>query len=230
MALAIVVEARAIASKWKPGEQRLIKSIQGAFWATPLTIYAFAIPNCFVALAGGKVSAYWTTVIPIAISVGVTSLVLNPALELLIRSNARIAAYIIYFSNRPKSNFKILKLRMRNRRLRKTLHKSHHHLDWSEVSLRSLRWKFDQLDAARLAEGRDVYAKLSNEIDGIAARRLKLLQTQAELEAESSEIEREYLEIREEHLQKLEAALAGTRQPASASSQTISVESMETKP
>ncbi|MFG3553834.1 hypothetical protein ACGGAQ_05540 [Micromonospora sp. NPDC047557] len=224
MALAIVVEARSIMSKWVPGEQTVIKSIQGATWAAPLVLYAIAIPQCFQALAGSQVSAGWTELIPFAISLGVASLVLNPALELLIRSNARAAAYILRFLSKPRSIFKIFKLRLSAWRLKRTLHKLHREVNWSEINLRSLRWKLDEAGAALLPEGRKIHADLSNQIERIAARRIHLTQIEMDLKSRRSEIKKEYQEIREEHLQRLEAALTGTERERAHSSQKVSQE------
>ncbi|MDX6236490.1 MAG: hypothetical protein QOG10_1305 [Kribbellaceae bacterium] len=54
LALAIVVEARAVMSRWKPGERRVDKAVQGLLWRLPLLSYVVAIDVCFYALSGTR--------------------------------------------------------------------------------------------------------------------------------------------------------------------------------
>ncbi|WP_328333053.1 hypothetical protein OHA70_15570 [Kribbella sp. NBC_00382] len=89
LALAIVVEARAIMQNWVPGEDRGIKRLQGFLWGASLLIYAFSEPACFRALAGREVWSGWPDVIEQGIYLGMTTLVVAPAIEFLVRSNAR---------------------------------------------------------------------------------------------------------------------------------------------
>ncbi|GAA0572475.1 hypothetical protein HPO96_17990 [Kribbella sandramycini] len=92
LALALVVEARVIVRGWVPGRDRLFKSIQGFLWAFSLLSYAFATPACLRALAGKSVWSGWPLVIEQGIQVGIATLVVAPALELLVRANARAIA------------------------------------------------------------------------------------------------------------------------------------------
>ncbi|MET7962069.1 hypothetical protein [Micromonospora zamorensis] len=133
MALAIVVEARSISSKWVQGERRFFKSIQGALWAIPLLLYAIAIPKCFDAQAGKPVSEGWTSLISFTVSLGVSALLINPALELLVRSNARIVAYILRFLVSSSSEFQIAWLRLLNRRQRQKIRKNVERLERAEI-------------------------------------------------------------------------------------------------
>jgi hypothetical protein len=89
LALAIVVEARAIMRNWVPGHNRAGKRVQGFLWGASLLVYAFAESACFRALAGEHVWSGWAMVIQQGINLGMGTLVVAPAIEFLVRSNAR---------------------------------------------------------------------------------------------------------------------------------------------
>jgi hypothetical protein len=90
LGLALVVEARVIMRGWEPGRDAVWKSIQGSLWGLSLLIYAFAEPACFRALAGEQVWSGWPTLIQAGVQVGSTALIVAPAIEFIIRANARI--------------------------------------------------------------------------------------------------------------------------------------------
>lgn len=106
---------------------------KGALWAIPLLLYAIAIPKCFDAQAGKPVSEGWTSLISFAVSLGVSALLINPALELLVRSNARIVAYILRFLVSSSSEFQIAWLRLLNRRQRQKIRKNVERLERAEI-------------------------------------------------------------------------------------------------
>jgi hypothetical protein len=89
LALALVVEGRVIVRGWIPGRDRAWKSLQGFLWAFSLLTYAFAEPVCFRALAGEEVWSGWSALIQQSIQVGSAALIIAPAIELFVRSNAR---------------------------------------------------------------------------------------------------------------------------------------------
>ncbi|MFG2037529.1 hypothetical protein [Dactylosporangium sp. NPDC048998] len=89
IALAIVVEARAVMARWTPGENRWYKAFQGLIWSVPLLGYAFAVPACFRALAGRAVWQGWDEVIDFSISAGLSALLFSAFAEFVLRSYAR---------------------------------------------------------------------------------------------------------------------------------------------
>ncbi|WP_132197870.1 MULTISPECIES: hypothetical protein [Kribbella] len=89
LALALVIEARTIMSKWEPGRLRAYKKLQGVLWAVPLLAFALAEGICFRALAGDPVRDFWTVIIRVAIVFSMGSIIISPALEFVVRSYAR---------------------------------------------------------------------------------------------------------------------------------------------
>ncbi|GAB3930340.1 hypothetical protein GCM10029976_031940 [Kribbella albertanoniae] len=145
LALALVVEARVIIRGWIPGRDRFFKSLQGFLWSFSLLSYAFAVPACFRALAEEAVWSGWPLVIELGIQVGITTLVVAPALELLVRANARTVARM------SPSNLKIhwlaalsrIQFTPKVRRLRRKMRPLH---EWCTTTLA----KFDTWEAALL--------------------------------------------------------------------------------
>jgi hypothetical protein len=139
LALAIVVEARATMAKWVPEGQRASKSIQGFLWGVPLVVYGIAIPVCLFALAGSDVWSGWVTVIPIAMSLGTGSLILAPALEFFVKSNARSAAYVNREVTLRGETFYGSVIRFRAWRLKRKALRTKQVADWQEIELRAVR-------------------------------------------------------------------------------------------
>lgn len=92
LALALVIEARAIIASWPTGRLRAYKRVQGIIWTLPLLIYAVTLPVCFSAMSGNTVWAGWVEVIGLGIGGGAAALIVAPAFELLQRTNARAVA------------------------------------------------------------------------------------------------------------------------------------------
>lgn len=139
LALAIVVEARAIIAKWDTQDHRTFKGLQGLIWAFPLAVYALALPRCFIALAGSPVDPKWITIIQFGIAAGAGSLILNPAIEILVRSNVRALAHLFRFSSSPSLMAEYLALRWSMRRIKARLARVSSQLEWREIQLRSAR-------------------------------------------------------------------------------------------
>ena len=101
-ALALIVEARVIMRGWVPGRAWFGKSLQGLVWAISLAIYALAEPACFRALAGEQVWSGWPGLIQFGVQIGTTALLLSPAIEVIVRSNART---LVRLSPRSVQNY-----------------------------------------------------------------------------------------------------------------------------
>ncbi|MGN9807299.1 hypothetical protein [Micromonospora sp. L32] len=222
LALAIVVEARSISQKWVQGERRVFKSIQGAIWAAPLFLYAIAIPKCFDALAGKPVDEGWTSLISFAVSLGVSALLINPALELLVRSNARVVAHLLRFLASPSSTFQILWLRLKGRRQRQRVRKNLERLDKAEILLRSLRYRLEEAGGLQTTQGRQVLEQLNDKLQGIPSVRAEILQFQDEMESSHKEMKQSHSKLREGQLRKLEAIVEGAESAAVDSSEKAS--------
>ncbi len=213
LALAIVVEARAVSAKWVPGEYQVVKSIQGLTWAAPLVLYTFAIPACFKVLAGNKVSAWWPSVISFAIQLGVSSLILNPAVELLVRSHARFVARLLGAASLRGVRRSMASVRRNTRRLERTVQRGLKDLDWMEIQIRSMRWQLDQKGRAYLPKVQNAQAEIARELGVLQERRAKLIEVQKELKSRPDHILEEYAEIRAERLRRFEAVVSGVGIP-----------------
>jgi hypothetical protein len=88
LALAIVVEARAIVGTWVPGQDRILKAILGIAWTFPMAVFSVGIPACLRALSGATVWDGWPGVINSAISSAAYVVIGSPAVDFLFRSNA----------------------------------------------------------------------------------------------------------------------------------------------
>lgn len=93
MAIAIVIEARAMMARWAPGKDRALKAFLGVLWFLPLAVYGYAVPVCLRAMSGNAVWSKWPDVIYIAVAVGVGVVILAPAMEVFFRSNGWLASY-----------------------------------------------------------------------------------------------------------------------------------------
>ncbi|MEW2384508.1 hypothetical protein AB0873_20790 [Micromonospora sp. NPDC047707] len=190
LALAIVVEARAIMAGWTPGEMRTVKSMQGLAWATPLIVYAIATPACFRSLAGERVWTGWPDIINFGITMGISTLVISPALELIVRSNARIVAGLTWlFALR----FSLLRFRRMPRRIGATRHRIVAGLD----ELSGLERELDSLEATvynsdhpTCAECVASLRRIDTIREKIGKRRVELNENLEELENIASEYDR----------------------------------------
>jgi hypothetical protein len=91
LALATVLEARAIIQKWTKEIPRWLRFAWGVTWTTPLILLAVTELFAFRELAGDWAStSAWVAVAQLAIGLSLAVLVLTPALDLFLRSNAWI--------------------------------------------------------------------------------------------------------------------------------------------
>ena len=199
LALAIVVEARAVISKWESREHRVLKGFQGAIWAIPLIIYTLALPRCFSALAGNAVSNFWVTLIQYGISAGAGALVLNPALEILVKANSRSVAILIT----PNLAFRIWRTRRRVRHLRRTAARLISDFRRQDIEVRSLRHTIDNSASPSGKEVNEIRAKLGSLIDSFPGRIQRLF----EIDVELGSILQESTAIRKDSLDRLEEAI-----------------------
>jgi hypothetical protein len=102
LALAIVVEARAIISRWSEYKDkkrikiiRVLQSILCILWVTPLILSIYLETSSFDALEGGHVAHSAVSLAIPTVAIGLAVLIIGPAIELLIRSNARMIALLL---------------------------------------------------------------------------------------------------------------------------------------
>ncbi len=152
LALAIVVEARSLMTRWESGQGAIIKSFLGLSWGLPLLVYTFATPSCLMALTGQEVWSGWTVVIPNAMAMGLGSLVLTPALEILISSNAAALARFAYPLIFLKPTLETVWLKIRSRRTYRKATKLWDSTVRAEIQLRSTRQLAAENGVAQLPE------------------------------------------------------------------------------
>jgi hypothetical protein len=92
LALAIIVEARATINRWSDRIPVWLRFIQGALWVSPLILFVYLEPVAFRVIAGQENPASSVNTAIFAITLSLSVLIAAPALELLIRSNAKIVA------------------------------------------------------------------------------------------------------------------------------------------
>lgn len=113
LALAQVIEARALASRfknqWGNAERFLI-----IWWSIPLAIYAVTTPICFMALLERPISERWANVVLWGITSGVSFLVANPALSFFVAANSRTIARGVGVINRVWFSSEVRRLRKEN--------------------------------------------------------------------------------------------------------------------
>ena len=89
LALAIVVEGRSLTSRWSVKTPTAMKVIQIATLASPLVVFALAIPHCLAVLRGRDPIAWADELIEFTISLSLAALVLNPAVDFMVRTFSR---------------------------------------------------------------------------------------------------------------------------------------------
>lgn len=112
LALALVVEARAVMGRWtRTDPPTLVKSIQGITWTSSLLMLVVTIEHAVEYMRfPGREDPFWPGLGSAAISSAVGSLIVNVALELAYRANARPVAWL-------SVNTRTLRLRLRMKRL-----------------------------------------------------------------------------------------------------------------
>ncbi|MEV8377839.1 hypothetical protein AB0P21_34190 [Kribbella sp. NPDC056861] len=97
LALAQILEARAIIARWGATKWNGIQRFMVALWIPPLVAYAWTTPICFNALRGVDTDQRWAQVITWSINLGMGILVLSPALNFLMIANARPLARMVTY-------------------------------------------------------------------------------------------------------------------------------------
>ena len=95
LALAIVVEGRTLTSRWNVQTPTAIKIIHITTLASPLVVFAFAIPLCLDVLKGDEPSAWADELIETAITLALVVLVLNPAIDFALRTFSRQISRVV---------------------------------------------------------------------------------------------------------------------------------------
>jgi hypothetical protein len=92
IAFAVVFEIREISKGWTEDTPLWGKRVQSTTWAIVLLALAFGTTTALRALRGSEVASWWPQVCEWAISGSFGVLVLSPAFEVLVRSNAEFMA------------------------------------------------------------------------------------------------------------------------------------------
>jgi hypothetical protein len=126
LALALVVEARSLASRWTSQTPRVLRAVQTLLWVSPLIAATVSEAMVLRALRGETVSSWVWRLCDVTIVTSFSVLVLSPAIDLAVRGYAEFPARV--FAARPVELMKILRLgrsmergQRANRRARKKL-------------------------------------------------------------------------------------------------------------
>jgi hypothetical protein len=208
LALAVVVEARATMAKWESGKGALWKAIQGFLWGIPLLFYGVATPMCLRALAGVEIGGFWVQAIPLAIFLGVVSLAIVPAGNLIVKANARPLAHV--FFGLPILGFRsqFSRATSRMRFLRRELNQKVAAADRFEISIRSSRHRAEQL-AGSVGLPADVAIAFEEALAAAKESRQQSKELLEELDASMNSFHLRFLGAREEIIKRAEDVIAG---------------------
>lgn len=144
LALALVVEARAIARQWSEDTPSWIMLTQAAFWGVPLLAFAYALPLSLGGVRGTEPAAWLPPrFIEIMVGVSVGVLLLAPVLKLFTRAGARQIATVLTLDLRDRLG------RWRYRRSRrKVLAETNAFQRELQVAHSRIRTNLDGLEAA----------------------------------------------------------------------------------
>ena len=191
LALAIVVEARAVMSKWQSKENRLLHGVLGFGWAIPLILYGLSIPQCLLALSGRKVWDGWVQVIAYSVEAGVAVLILAPASQLLVRANSRPAAYAASVVSVGKwVGMRRLQITFSDFTIRRQLKRNLVRLDRAEIEIRYRRQNLVDTGLSSHPKFEKWTTNLSSMLSEtlrLKAEQLKLLHKVESIKRESSE-------------------------------------------
>lgn len=96
LALALVVEARAVLAKWTPETPPLpLRVLASLWWFAPLAAFFYLEPVMLDALRGIKPASWVPGVFEITVSVALANLALTPALDIAVRANADLLAALL---------------------------------------------------------------------------------------------------------------------------------------
>lgn len=96
-ALALVLEARAIAARWDISTPTSLKAVQAIAWAVALVVLAFGESVALRALRGETPKSYWIPLAEGAISWCIGLLIIGPVLQLLVKSFANPLSHALTF-------------------------------------------------------------------------------------------------------------------------------------
>jgi hypothetical protein len=155
LALAVVVEARAIHQRWTPDTPKWLRFTQALIWAATLLILAFGESAALRALRGVPVWPWWTLLLEYAISAAISLLVLAPALELLTKGYAEAIARMMTGGWLPRFRLALMERRelRQHRRLHAVRQWLWRHLDLDEA--------VERIFASEVAELRAMAAETS---------------------------------------------------------------------
>lgn len=112
-ALAVVLEARAIAGKWGSATPTFVKVAQSVAWTLALATLAFGESVALRALRGEPPKSYWVDLCELAISWSVGMLILAPALQLMVKSFANPLARALTLSPLARIQHWLIQRKMR---------------------------------------------------------------------------------------------------------------------
>jgi hypothetical protein len=159
LALAIVVEARAIIQRWADVLPTWVRTVQGVIWAVPLLLFVVVEDVAFNELAGHSISSAWVTVAGTAISLGMGVLIFAPALDLLVRSNAWAIARGIFAAREAPIRWKSFRLSYQLKRL---LRQTRKETDRTAATMKEITMMEDQIRGwPDAAESQETLAKVS---------------------------------------------------------------------
>jgi hypothetical protein len=130
LALAIVVEARLITSRWNDGVPQWLRFVQCVVWIGPLILFFYLEPLAFSVISGSQSTKTSVSLVIDAIRVSLGSLLIAPATELLFRSNARNIMRTRVFIRSFKPKWEMRYGRRDAKRLLKRVRKDHK--QWQE--------------------------------------------------------------------------------------------------
>ena len=133
LALAMVLEARAIVRGWTTSTSRLYRTIQSVLWALPLLAFVVTEEYALTALRG-KVAPSWVPLLTeIAIAAALATLVLAPAFDFLFRAQAELLARMLVLD--PAMGLKKRRVRFKVALAGRTIKKK----------IREIRKSFDEM-------------------------------------------------------------------------------------
>lgn len=155
LALAVVVEARAISQRWIVETPKWLRFTQSLIWAVTLVVLALGESAALKALRGVTVWPWWTLLMENAIPAAVGLLILGPALDLLTKGYVEGFARIMTGAWMPRLRLALVERRelRQHRKLHALRQWAWQHLHWHEA--------VDSIIASDVAQVRAMVAETS---------------------------------------------------------------------
>lgn len=191
LALALVLEARTVAAGWMTGvlppfSYRVFLSVT---WGVPLVAFAILEPSLLGALRGNPSGAWAVWANEVSVALALSTLVLGPAADLLVRANAELFAALL--SRHPV-------IRLRTRRGQKQLLRLHAQItqlqhDMAKDDLESVIARLDAIEPVDLPAERHreleslreqaatLKAKRDEQLGQVLAQEARLIELQERL-------------------------------------------------